>query len=246
MEKESQTFDLQLFAEEDVAAEEAIGGEPSAAEGELSAETDVKSVPYGRFKEVNDKKKEAEGRLAEVEERNRQLEDHFISLQKKEEEPAVEEETFDYENPVSAIRSILQKELRKELPQIIAVETRKQKSIDDARTLFPDLDDDKSEFFRATARTIRRLGLGNHPEGIKIAASMVATTEMPEVFSKMRVANEETRRLREKFVEGDSSRREKGEEYTVSNEQMQTLKAMGLTPKEIQETAHNLATGGGR
>lgn len=251
MGKESQTFDLQLFAEEEdekdkEADQKTAEGEPSASEGEPSEEKDVKQIPYDRFKEVNDKKKEAEARLAEAEERNRQLEEHFLSLQKNKEEPEEEDEIVDWEKPKTAIRNILREELKKELPTIIAVETRKQKTIDEARTLFPDLDDSDSPFFKATARTIRQLGLSSHPEGIKIAASVVATSEMPEVFNKMRTTNEEARRSKERFVEGDKFRRDESSSEEFVPEQKRLLQAMGLKDKEIQSLANDFASRGGR
>lgn len=243
--KDSQTFDFQLFAEEDQGQDDVAGdgiGEELLTE-EAKEEKDKKpqTIPYDRFKEVNDEKKELKERLTDVEARNKEYEKYFLSLQKPEaKEP--EDETMDWDNPKTEIRKIVDEIVKQKLPLEVAALIRQQKSVDDVLVIYPDLNDDKSPFFKAVAKVRSQPDLVNHPNAIRLACAIVAAEQMPEVLMRAKTNGDEARRQRKTFVEGDNSQ-ERRDVYSLPKDQEELFKAMGLTSTQIKEVAQDLKGG---
>ena len=231
--KGNKDFDIQLFAEEDgnsslPETEETPASETEPdvkEEREEKEEGEEKIIPYSRFKEVNDRRKEAEEEKTRLEQELAYYRSLTTSPPTEKKEEA--EEEFDWEHPNKAINDIVEKALQREVPRMTAYEMQRKSSANEALKLFPDLADEKSEFFQKTASYLVTSGLDRHPDGVKIAASVVAMTQMPEVMTK----SEQARKARLGFVEGGKSKERTTETLTLSPNQENMLIKLGLDKK---------------
>ena len=155
--KGNKDFDIQLFAEEDgnsslPETEETPASETEPdvkEEREEKEEGEEKTIPYSRFKEVNDRRKEAEEEKTRLEQELAYYRSLTTSPPTEKKEEA--EEEFDWEHPNKAINDIVEKALQREVPRMTAYEMQRKSSANEALKLFPDLADEKSEFFQKTA-----------------------------------------------------------------------------------------------
>jgi hypothetical protein len=220
--------------------------ESSTSELETSEEVkkEQQTIPYFRFKEVNDRKKEAEERAKIAEEKAKIFEEqlkylHSLAASSDEAEEAPRKE-FNWNDPDSEIRKIVEETITTRVPEFTRYELQKRQSADEALKIFPELADYNSEFFKATANYWVTSGLESHLDGIKIAASYIATTKMPEILRKRLTTGEEIRKTNLGFVEGGQIGGGKAEEYILSPEQEKMLTNLGLTKEMKKQVIQNL------
>lgn len=231
-------------AQEDISSAESstVYGEEKDVEEVVSAEeTAEQTIPYARFKEVNDRKKSAEERAGRLEEENlylRSLQQPQQAQQPPQEQ--AQETEFDYEHPNQFVENLVSKTLESRLPQILNAEIQRNKSREDAVNLFPELGNPDSQFFKETARYLYTSGLSNHPDGVKIAASVVATTRMPEMLGKIRTQEEGERKAQLRFVEGGKPNIA-GEEHSFSQGDNDFLSKLGVSPEGKKRIAEKIA-----
>jgi len=212
---------------------------PASEEEQKDEEKEEQRIPYSRFKEVEEEVK----RLREEVNYYRSLQAQ-ADTQTEEEPTSVADDDIDWENPKKSIESIVRTVIQQEVPKLTALEIQRTKAAEEALQLFPDLSNPDSNFFKQTAHHLQILGLDKHPEGVKLAASYVAATKMPETLSRMRAVAEQTRRTNLGFVEGSQPKGEEPEIDTFSDRDRRLLKAMGVTDKEIREIEKAKSRGG--
>ena len=189
------------------------------------------------------KRQEADERAGKAEVRIRELEQSLQTQSIPPQQPELEPEPdeFDWEKPQDAILKAVDKALTQKLPEMLRYQSATEKSAEEAMNLFPELRDPSSEFFKSVSKVWYGMGLNKNPEGIKLAASYVATTQMPEILQKSLMSKDNARRNGVGFVEGGKTPIVKSGEDTLSSSDRQMLEKMGLSGEQITAVAKNLS-----